>query len=232
MRPSTVFSGLAALALANVAGCAVSERTATIYVQPISPGSAAAPAPPMPLATVQYKTEPSSSFAPSSTSSTGADSDADADADAEAEDADAEVRILSYEAPELPTDMRLLRVGVYDPSRGAWASGTTLAGAENLARGYAPTLLLSVEGEGDKAVVTSAALRGVAVDAGHTRDFGPKAALLRPAPGRQVDLDKPVVPKPPGQGEPEPEKSLLQKYWWLIAVVLLLTMSGGGEGGK
>ncbi|RYP00660.1 hypothetical protein DL765_010902 [Monosporascus sp. GIB2] len=228
MRPSTVFSGLAALALASVASCAASERTATIYVQPISPGSAAAPAPPIPLATVQYKTDPSSSFSSSSTSSTGVDSDADA----EAEDADAEVRILSYEAPELPADARLLRVGVYDPSRGAWASGTTLAGAENLARGYAPTLLLSVEGKGDKAVVTSAALRGVAVDAGHTRDFGPKAALLRPAPGRQVDLDKPVVPKAPGQGEPEPEKSLLQKYWWVIAVVLLLTMSGGGEGGK
>ncbi|RYP72275.1 hypothetical protein DL769_004497 [Monosporascus sp. CRB-8-3] len=224
MRPSTAFSGLAALALASVASCAASERTATIYVQPISPGSAAAPAPPMPLATVQYKTDPPSSFSPSSKSPAGAD--------AEAEDADAEVRILSYEAPELPADARLLRVGVYDPSRGAWASGTTLAGAENLARGYAPTLLLSVEGKGDKAAVTSAALRGVAVDAGHTRDFGPKAALLRPAPGRQVDLDKPVVPRAPGQGEPEPEKSLLQKYWWLIAVVLLLTMSGGGEGGK
>ncbi|RYP76778.1 hypothetical protein DL771_001514 [Monosporascus sp. 5C6A] len=230
MRPSTVFSGLATLALASVASCAASERTATIYVQPISPGSAAAPASPMPLATVQYKTDPSSFFASSSTSSAGAD--ADADADAEAEDADAEVRILSYEAPELPAGVRLLRVGVYDPSRGAWASGTTLAGAENLARGYAPTLLLSVEGKGDKAVVTSAALRGVAVDAGHTRDFGPKAALLRPAPGRQVDLDKPVVPKAPGQVEPEPEKSLLQKYWWVIAVVLLLTMTGGGEGGK
>ncbi|RYP06819.1 hypothetical protein DL764_002931 [Monosporascus ibericus] len=229
MRPSTIFSGLAALALASVASSAASSRTATIYVQPISPGSAAAPVPPMPLATIRYKTDSSSSFTPSST---GAGSDADADADAEAEDADAEVRILSYEAPELPADVRLLRVGVYDPSRGAWASGTTLAGAENLARGYAPTLLLSVEGKGDEAVVTSAALRGVAVDAGHTRDFGPKAALLRPAPGRQVDLDKPVVPKAAGQGEPEPEKSLLQKYWWLIAVVLLLTMSGGGEGGK
>ncbi|KAF5715520.1 hypothetical protein FMUND_6749 [Fusarium mundagurra] len=135
--------------------------------------------------------------------------------------------IVSYEAPELPESASLVRVGIYDPKSSRWIAGTTAASTENFDRGYAPTILLSVDESGD---VRSVALKGVRVDAGQTRDFGPKAVVIAEKKGAQPELNKPVVLSPNGKKAAEEEpKSLLQKYWWLIAIVVVMSMAGGNE---
>ncbi|KAI0124604.1 hypothetical protein F4776DRAFT_630602 [Hypoxylon sp. NC0597] len=138
--------------------------------------------------------------------------------------------VLSYEAPEIPDNARLVRIGVYNPSANRWESSTSVASVENFSKGYSPTLILSVDQKGD---VISAALRGVRIDAGQTRDFGPQALVLVTEPGKQPELNKPIVLSPEGKNVVEEERSFLQKYWWLIGIVVLMTMTGGGgEQGK
>ncbi|KAM0559478.1 hypothetical protein ACHAPJ_004508 [Fusarium lateritium] len=135
--------------------------------------------------------------------------------------------IVSYEAPELLETVSLVRVGIYDPKTSRWVAGTTAASTDNFGRGYAPTILLSVNENGD---VRSVALKGVKVDAGQTRDFGPKAVVIADKKGSQPELNKPVVLAPGGRKAAEEEpKSFLQKYWWLIAIVVVMSMAGGGE---
>ncbi|KAF5025326.1 hypothetical protein F66182_2584 [Fusarium sp. NRRL 66182] len=135
--------------------------------------------------------------------------------------------IVSFEAPELPETASLFRVGLYDPKSARWIAGTTAASTENFDKGYAPTILLSVDESGD---VRSVALKGVRVDAGQTRDFGPKAIAIVEKKGSQPELNKPVVVSPNGRKAAEEEpKSFIQKYWWIIAVVVVMSMAGGGE---
>ncbi|KAI0843406.1 hypothetical protein F5Y06DRAFT_254865 [Hypoxylon sp. FL0890] len=196
MKFSSVFSGLAALALASLASA--TDRTAAIYIQPVSQS----PAAPAPLAEIRY--------------------------DPAAAASDAEV--ISYEAPEIPDETRLVRIGVYNPSAKRWESSTSVASVENFSKGYSPTLILSVDQKGD---VLSAALRGVRIDAGQTRDFGPQALVLVTEPGKQPELNKPIVLSPEGKNVVQEERTFLQKYWWLIGIVVLMTMTGGGgEQGK
>ncbi|OTA96739.1 hypothetical protein M434DRAFT_392679 [Hypoxylon sp. CO27-5] len=196
MRLSSIISGLAALVLASLVSAA--DRTAAIYIQPVS----LSPTAPAPLAEIRY--DP-----------------AVATSDAE---------ILSYEAPEIPDDTKLVRIGVYNPSTKQWGSSTSVASVENFSKGYSPTLILSVDQKGD---VISAALRGVRIDAGQTRDFGPQARVLITEPGKQPELNKPIVLSPEGKNVVEEERTFLQKYWWLIGIVVLMTMTGGGgEQGK
>ncbi|OTA53436.1 hypothetical protein K449DRAFT_390270 [Hypoxylon sp. EC38] len=196
MRFSSLISGLAALVLASLVSAA--DRTAAIYIQPVS----LSPAAPAPLAEIRYDPAVAAS--------------------------DAE--ILSYEAPEIPDDTKLVRIGVYNPSTKQWESSTSVASVENFSKGYSPTLILSVDQRGD---VISAALRGVRIDAGQTRDFGPQARVLVTEPGKQPELNKPIVLSPEGKNVVEEERTFLQKYWWLIGIVVLMTMTGGGgEQGK
>ncbi|KAI1633917.1 hypothetical protein F4809DRAFT_643955 [Biscogniauxia mediterranea] len=140
-----------------------------------------------------------------------------------------EAEIVSYEAPELPEDAKLVRIGVYNPSSKQWESSTSVASVENFSKGYSPTVILSVD---QKGAVVGVALRGVAIDAGQTRDFGPQAMVLTTQPGKQPDLNKPVVLSPEGKTVVPEEKTFLQKYWWLIGIVVLMTMTGGGGDGK
>lgn len=117
--------------------------------------------------------------------------------------------ILSYDAPEIPEDAELVRIGLYDPKTSQWTSGTTIAAVDNFGKGYSPTILLSVDSKGE---VLSAACKGVLIDAGQTRDFGPKAVVLVEGKGAQPELNKPVVLSPGGKrAVDEPEKSFLQK---------------------
>lgn len=183
MKISSILSGLAALALASLASA--DERTAAVYIQPIS--SSQASAAPIPLAEIRYDTSAAAS--------------------------DAEV--ASYEAPELPEDAGLVRVGVYDPAAKRWVSSVSVASVDNFSKGYSPTLVLSVNTDGSE--VLGATLKGVRIDAGQTRDFGPQALVLVTKPGKQPELNKPVVLSPEGaQAVPE-EKSLLQRYVLLLA---------------
>ncbi|KAI2634249.1 hypothetical protein GGS26DRAFT_39552 [Hypomontagnella submonticulosa] len=193
MKYSSLLSGLTALALASVAYAA--DRTAAIYIQPVSQS----PSAPVPLAEIRYDT-----ISPAT-----------------------ESEVISYEAPELPDETKLVRIGVYNPSAKQWASSTSVASVENFSKGYSPTLMLSLDRKGD---VFSAALRGVRIDAGQTRDFGPQAVVLVTEPGKQPELNKPIVLSPEGKNVVPEEKSFLQKYWWLIGIVVLMTMTGGGGG--
>lgn len=118
--------------------------------------------------------------------------------------------VISYEAPDLPESSQLVRIGIYDIKSSTWISGTTVASVENFSKGYAPTLILSVDAKGE---VLSASFKGQVIDAGQTRDFGPKAVVLVESKGKQPALNKPVVLSPEGKKvEEEPEKSFLQKY--------------------
>lgn len=163
--------------------------------------------------------------------------------------------IVAYEAPEIPESADLVRVGVYDPKSSRWISGATVASAENFSKGYAPTLMLTVDSRGGD--VLSAACKGVRIDAGQTRDFGPRAVVLVEARGKQPELNKPVVLSPEGKKVEEQEKTFLQKYaaiqspscanfpwrtcsglriekltcdryWWMLAIAAFVIIGGGG----
>ncbi|KAI1753717.1 cyclin-domain-containing protein [Xylaria castorea] len=161
---------------------------------------AASPAAPVPLAELQYDV-----FAPS------------------------EAQVLTYEAPELPDETRLVRVGVYDPAAKQWSSSTSVASVDNFDKGFSPALMLSVDHSG---VPISAAIRGVRIDAGQTRDFGPQAMILVAEAGKQPDLNRPVVLSPEGKQVVPEQKSMFQKYWWVIALVVMMSFLGGGDDKK
>ncbi|POR31867.1 Uncharacterized protein TPAR_07917 [Tolypocladium paradoxum] len=138
--------------------------------------------------------------------------------------------VVSYEAPDIPAAARFVRIGLYDAKARTWTSGTTVAAADNFSKGYSPNIVLSTDGSG---AVVSASCKGVAIDAGQTRDFGPKVVVLPETRGKQPQLNKPVVLSPEGKKvEPEQEKTFLQKYWWMIAIAVFIAMSGGGGGEK
>lgn len=117
--------------------------------------------------------------------------------------------ILSYEAPELPTDSKLLRIGVYDTATSSWKSSTSVTSVESFSKGYSPTLVISLDGQGG---VIGVACKSAKIDAGQTRDFGPKVMLVKMGRAKQPDLNRPVVLSPEGKlEEPVPEKTMLQK---------------------
>lgn len=191
---SALLAGAATLALASEE----STRTAAIYIQPLADPST----PPSLLAEVAIPDIDSPS--PSTPNSRGEDDDTPTTAE-----------VLSYAAPELPDDDKdattnnnLVRIGIYSPSTRAWLSSTSVASTANFAKGYAPHFAVTVDGDGNYVGV---ACRGVAIDAGVTRDFGPQAVVLRTAPGAQPALGKPVVLSPEGRKVEEVEKSFLQK---------------------
>ncbi len=121
--------------------------------------------------------------------------------------------VLTYEAPDLPDSTSTVRVGVYDVVSKTWSSGTTVASVDNFSKGFAPNFLVTVDASG---AVVSTALKGVQIDAGHTRDFGPQVVLLPEARGTQPALNKPVVLNPEGKRDEPQEKTLLQKYGFRI----------------
>ncbi|TDZ66038.1 hypothetical protein CTRI78_v003313 [Colletotrichum trifolii] len=140
-----------------------------------------------------------------------------------------EASVSNYEPPEIEDGAKLVRVGVYDPAAKAWTSSVSVASTGNFAKGYAPNILVSVDAEGN---VIGAGLKGVRIDAGATRDFGPKAVVTVAGKGKTPELNKPVVLSPEGRKVVQEEKTLFQKYWWVIAIVVLMTVTGGGGDGK
>ncbi|KAH7320937.1 hypothetical protein B0I35DRAFT_477476 [Stachybotrys elegans] len=138
----------------------------------------------------------------------------------------ASTSIITYDAPEIPESAELVRIGLYDPKSSTWLSGTTVASVENFSKGYSPTLMLTVDANGEP---LSTACKGVQIDAGQTRDFGPKAIIIVETKGKQPELNKPVVLSPEGKHVVEEEKTFLQKYWWMIAIGMFVLISGGGS---
>lgn len=132
--------------------------------------------------------------------------------DSSAPDAASSASVASYEAPDLPESTELVRVGIYDANQKQWAGSTSVASAENFAKGYSPHFVLSVDGTSGEEVVLGASVRGVRIDAGQTRDFGPQASLLLTSRGKQPDLNKPIVLSPEGKKVEKEEKTFLQKF--------------------
>lgn len=132
--------------------------------------------------------------------------------DSSAPDTASSASVTSYEAPDLPESTDLVRVGIYDASQKQWAGSTSVASAENFAKGYSPHFVLSVDGTSGEEIVLGASVRGVRIDAGQTRDFGPQASLLLTSRGKQPDLNKPIVLSPEGKKVEKEEKTFLQKF--------------------
>ncbi|KAI6365977.1 hypothetical protein MCOR25_005212 [Pyricularia grisea] len=195
--------------LAAAAPLALAEpQTAAIYIQPISSSS---PAPPAPLAEITYDL---------------------------AEASDPTAQVTSFEPPELPESASLVRIGVFDAAADEWLSSTSVASVDNFSKGYSPHFVLTlgppgVAGgeEGPAPVIIGAAVKGVKVDAGATRDFGPQAVLVSGERAPQPALNRPVVLNKDGAGrggEVE-EKTFLQKYWWALGLLAFVMVTGGGS---
>ncbi|KAM7218817.1 hypothetical protein V8F06_005831 [Rhypophila decipiens] len=220
MRISTLLSAAVASALAQMpsaaaAAAAATEQTAAVYLQPIT--SSSNEIPPALLAEIRY-TIPSPSDPPA--------------AAAAAEQDSPETEVTSYEAPDLfdlPEGSKLVRLGVYNPSKKEWISSTSVVSTENFGKGYSPNFVITVGGAGADQVL-GVSVRGVRIDAGQTRDFGPQAVVVRTGLGPQPELNRPVVLSPEGRKVEVVEKGFLQKYWWVLAIGAFMLMSGGGDG--
>ncbi|GAB1312973.1 hypothetical protein MFIFM68171_03183 [Madurella fahalii] len=211
MRLPTLVSAI--LAGAATALASADQRVAPIYIQPV----ASSLQQPTLLAELAI---PDPSTSSSSTSTT------------------TPAEVLTYEAPDLdfPTDssqqqqqqqqyQQLFRIGVYDPSARQWLSSTSVLSAANFDKGYAPHFVVSADAAGNYLGVLC---RGVRIDAGQTRDFGPQAVVVTTEKGPQPALGKPVVLDPEGRKVQVEEKGFLQKYWWALAIGAFLLLSGGG----
>lgn len=187
MHPLTIASAILA-ASSSLLGVAAEPQTAKIYIQPLGSNT-----PPAPLAEVTYDLSSGGGGTP-----------------------ETEAEVTSYEAPELPESATLVRIGLYHPGRKEWVGATSAAGVENFGKGYAPHFLLNVEdvNDGEESTqprVLGTAMRGVRIDAGQTRDFGPQAKVLVGSKGKQPELNRPVVLSPEGKKVEKEEKSFLQK---------------------
>lgn len=109
----------------------------------------------------------------------------------------------------IDTTSQLLRVGIYDPSLQKWKSSVSVTSTSSFEKGYSPTIVLSLGKQGE---VIGVAVKSSMVDAGQTRDFGPKVMVRGVVEGKKPELNRPVVLNPEGKIEVEvPEKTLLQK---------------------
>lgn len=173
---------LASAVLAVASLASTEPKAVPIHVQPIDSNSNASP---VPLAEVTYDNDtPEGSAA-----------------------------VTYYDAPELHPTVSLVRIGIYDSKANKWLGSTSVTSVENFGKGYAPHIVLSVDatagdGEGE---VLGASLRGIRIDAGQTRDFGPQAKVVTKAVGKQPELNKPVVLSPEGKNVEPEEKTFLQK---------------------
>lgn len=140
-----------------------------------------------------------------------------------------DAELAEFFAPELAPEFKHVRIGVYDAATSSWKSSTSMTSAGSFAKGYQPTIVLSLDAQGGILGVTCKSGR---IDAGQSRDFGPRVKVLKMVKGKLPELNRPVVLSPEGKvAEEEPEKTMLQKYWWVLlaGVMLLMTAGGGGE---
>ncbi|KAL8397842.1 hypothetical protein RB594_004515 [Gaeumannomyces avenae] len=197
-----LLGGLLAAASSSVLA---EPQTASIYMQPVGVGS---PPPPTLLAEITYD------LAPPADDEDGASVSAavavEVGVGVGVGGGAIKAAVTAFEASELPDD------------DGDAAAALSDGGSSSSS---------SSKGEAAAAVVVGAACRGVRVDAGATRDFGPQAVVVPAGRGRQPALNRPVVLSAEGkQVPPVEEKTLLQKYWWLAAILVFLLATGGGDG--
>jgi hypothetical protein len=120
-----------------------------------------------------------------------------------------DAELVSFDSPEIAPEPKLLRIGVYDVATSTWKSSTSMTSAASFSKGFQPTLVLSLDAQGGILGVTC---KSGKIDAGQTRDFGPKVMVLKSLKAKQPDLNRPVVLSPEGKlEEPVPEKTMFQK---------------------
>jgi hypothetical protein len=116
---------------------------------------------------------------------------------------------VTFDAPELSPEVKLIRIGVCDTATQVWKSSTSVTSVDSFSKSYAPIIVLSLDTHGDIIGVTC---KSVKVDAGQTRDFGPKVKVVKMTKGKRPELNRPVVVSKEGTEEGEvPEKTMLQK---------------------
>ena len=120
-----------------------------------------------------------------------------------------EAVIASYDSPNVASYAGLARVGIYDKVANAWVSSTSILSMENFTKGYAPVITLSLGPEGN---IIGVSCKGEQIDAGQTRDFGPKVTVRRTADGKAPNLNRQIALSKEGKVEVEiPEKTFVQK---------------------
>jgi len=140
-----------------------------------------------------------------------------------------DAELAEFYAPELAAESKHVRIGVYDAATSSWKSSTSMTSVDSFVKGYRPTIVLSLDAQGG---VLGVMTKSAKIDAGQTRDFGPKVKVLKMVKGKLPELNRPVVLSPEGkEAVVEPEKTMLQKYWWVLlgGVMLLMTAGGSGE---
>ena len=119
-----------------------------------------------------------------------------------------EAAIASYEPPAFGAGAGMVKLGVYDSKAGTWDRATATS-ALNFERGYAPVITVALYADGNVAGVNC---RSEKIDAGHTRDFGPKVVVTSMQNGKAPILNRPIALSKEGKVEVEvPEKTMLQK---------------------
>lgn len=119
-----------------------------------------------------------------------------------------EARITSYEPPSFGTEAEIVKLGVYDGKSSTWDRATATS-ALNFDKGYAPVITLALHANGN---VASVSCRSERIDAGHTRNFGPKVMVIMMESGKAPELNRPIALSKEGKVEAEvPEKTILQK---------------------
>ncbi|KAK4620005.1 hypothetical protein CLAFUW4_11095 [Fulvia fulva] len=138
--------------------------------------------------------------------------------------------IQSYNAPTVPQDDDIVRVGFYHPS-GRWSGIAT--SASNLAPEKSQKLQLHVRPNGELYHVGfKASSAGGVAKAASKKDGALSVEVVKIRPGPTPQLNKPIVVSEDGTVEgKEPEQTFLQKYWWAIGGFLLLqVVLSGGKG--
>lgn len=116
----------------------------------------------------------------------------------------------SYDAPEISSQAKLVRIGVYNPATKSWQTSTSVTSANSFNKGYAQTIILSLDAHGD---VLGVSCKSAKIDAGQTRNFGPKVRTVRMVKGKTPELNRAIVASKDGtvEGE-EPEKTFFQRW--------------------
>jgi hypothetical protein len=94
----------------------------------------------------------------------------------------------AFHLPDIPiSSSSLVRVGIYDIATATWKSSTSMTSTESFAKGFRPTLVLSLDAQGGVLGVTCKSSR---VSAGSTKDFGPGVVVKKMVKGVGPSLNR------------------------------------------
>src|SRR4051812_43620893 len=57
-----------------------------------------------------------------------------------------DAEVTEFFTPQLPSESKLVRIGVYDKGTSSWKSATSMTSVESFSKGYRPTLVVSLDG--------------------------------------------------------------------------------------